>query len=117
MSSVRLALILVFAAWLAACNTTPRATPESAPPSRPLLLQGAMDVEVRALVNLLEHPGPNCQNVNIGTGVRLDPFGGECTWNVRNRNNQVVASGVYFYHIEAGDARRIGRMTVVNYAN
>ena len=22
------------------------------------------------------------------------------TWNVRNRNNQVVASGVYFYHIE-----------------
>ncbi|MFN8652368.1 MAG: hypothetical protein U0133_10730 [Gemmatimonadales bacterium] len=72
------------------------------------------------LVNLLEHPGPNCQNVNIGTGVRLDPFGGECTWNVRNRNNQVVASGVYFYHIEAnsggGTARRVGRMTIVNFA-
>ena len=26
-------------------------------------------------------------------------------WNVRNRNNQVVASGVYFYHVESGDAR------------
>jgi hypothetical protein len=41
---------------------------------------------------------------------------GEETWNLRNRNNQVVASGVYFYHIEAGDARRVGRFTVVNFA-
>jgi hypothetical protein len=43
-------------------------------------------------------------------------FGGSEDWNVRNRNNQVVASGVYFYHIEAGDARRVGRFTVVNFA-
>lgn len=43
-------------------------------------------------------------------------FGGSEDWNVRNRNNQVVASGVYFYHIESGDARRVGRMTVVNFA-
>jgi hypothetical protein len=43
-------------------------------------------------------------------------FGGSADWNVRNRNNQVVASGVYFYHIEAGDARRVGRFTVVNFA-
>ncbi len=43
-------------------------------------------------------------------------FGGFEDWNVRNRNNQVVASGVYFYHIESGDARRVGRMTVVNFA-
>jgi len=58
------------------------------------------------LVAILEH--------NSGT------FGGEETWNVRNRNNQVVASGVYFYHIEAnvngGTARRVGRMTVVTFA-
>jgi len=40
----------------------------------------------------------------------------ELTWDVRNRNNQFVASGVYFYHIEAIDARRIGRMTIVNFA-
>ncbi len=47
--------------------------------------------------------------------------GGDQTWNVRNRNNQVVASGVYFYHIEAngvsgGSAKRVGRMTIVNFA-
>jgi hypothetical protein len=41
---------------------------------------------------------------------------GEETWNLRNRNNQVVASGVYFYHLESGDARRVGRFTVVNFA-
>ncbi len=71
------------------------------------------------LVSLLEHPGANCQNVNL-SGVPDNPIGGECTWNVRNRNNQVVASGVYFYHIEAntggGTARRVGRMTIVNFA-
>ncbi|HEX5964156.1 MAG TPA: hypothetical protein VFY42_10545, partial [Gemmatimonadales bacterium] len=40
----------------------------------------------------------------------------ETVWDVRNRNGQVVSSGVYFYHIEAGGARRVGRMTVVNFA-
>jgi hypothetical protein len=43
-------------------------------------------------------------------------FGGTEDWNLRNRNNQVVASGVYFYHIESGAARRVGRFTVVNFA-
>ena len=43
-------------------------------------------------------------------------LGGTADWNVRNRNNQVVASGVYFYHIESGDARRVGRFTIVNFA-
>jgi hypothetical protein len=54
------------------------------------------------LVTLLEH--------------HADTDGGSETWNVLNRNNQVVASGVYFFHIEAGDARRIGRFTVVSFA-
>ncbi|HEY7634130.1 MAG TPA: hypothetical protein VH763_01175 [Gemmatimonadales bacterium] len=54
------------------------------------------------LVALLEH--------------HSDTFGGEEDWNLRNRNNQVVASGVYFYHVEAGAARRVGRFTVVNFA-
>jgi hypothetical protein len=71
------------------------------------------------LVNVIEHPGTNCQNVNLN-GTVQNPTGGECTWNVRNRNNQVVASGVYFYHIESnvggGTARRVGRMTIVNFA-
>ena len=43
-------------------------------------------------------------------------YGGSERWNVLNRNNQVVASGVYFYHVEAGDARRVGRFVVVNFA-
>jgi hypothetical protein len=45
-----------------------------------------------------------------------DTFGGSEPWDVLNRNRQVVASGVYFYHVEAGDARRVGRFTVVNFA-
>ncbi len=64
------------------------------------------------LVQVLEHnstqPGATTDAVSVG--------GGQETWNVRNRNNQVVASGVYFYHVEAGDARRVGRFTVVNFA-
>ena len=55
------------------------------------------------LVNILTH------NDNAG--------GGEEVWNLRNRNNQFVASGVYFYHVETPDGRKkIGRFTVVNYA-
>jgi hypothetical protein len=54
------------------------------------------------LVNLLEHHSTT--------------FGGSADWSVRNRNNQVVASGVYFYHIEAGNARKVGRFTIVNFA-
>jgi hypothetical protein len=47
-----------------------------------------------------------------------DPTGGsEESWNLRNRNNQFVASGVYFYHVEAPDGKtKIGRFTVVNFA-
>ena len=43
--------------------------------------------------------------------------GGVESWNLRNRNNQFVASGVYFYHVETPDGKRkIGRMTIVNFA-
>ena len=43
--------------------------------------------------------------------------GGELEWNLRNRNNQFVASGVYFYHVEApGGKTKVGRFTVVNFA-
>jgi hypothetical protein len=54
------------------------------------------------LVTLLEHHSAT--------------FGGAETWNVRSRNNQVVASGVYFYHVESGGARKVGRFTLVNFA-
>jgi hypothetical protein len=42
-------------------------------------------------------------------------LGGEAIWDVRNRNNQFVASGVYFYHVETPEGfEKIGRFTVVN---
>ena len=47
-----------------------------------------------------------------------DPTGGaEESWNLRNRNQQFVASGVYFFHIEAPDGKtKVGRFTIVNFA-
>ena len=64
------------------------------------------------LVRVLTHNSTARQ----GDDATVSTLGGEETWDVRNRNNQVVASGVYFYHIESGDARRVGRFTVVNFA-
>lgn len=42
---------------------------------------------------------------------------GDTFWDLRTRSGQRVASGVYFYHVEAGDARRAGRMTIINFTN
>ncbi len=61
------------------------------------------------LVRMLEHDGARYSSTSRSQGSEFD-------WDLRNRNNQVVASGVYFYHVEAGDARRVGRFTVVNFA-
>jgi hypothetical protein len=78
------------------------------------------DTKIIKFVNL---PRDAIVRIYSSSGVLVDvlehhseQFGGEEDWNVRNRNNQVVASGVYFYHVEAGDARRVGRFTVVNFA-
>lgn len=44
-------------------------------------------------------------------------LGSEAVWDLRNRNNQFVASGVYFYHVETPEGlTKIGRFTVVNFA-
>ena len=47
-----------------------------------------------------------------------DPtLGGQASWNLRNRNNQFVASGVYFYHVETPSGQtKVGRFTIVNFA-
>jgi len=43
--------------------------------------------------------------------------GGEAQWDLRNRNQQFVASGVYFFHVETPDGKKkIGRFTIVNFA-
>jgi len=58
------------------------------------------------------------------TGVLVDVLihdditaGGRAVWDVRNRNNQFVASGVYFYHVvtPAGD-EHVGKFTIINQA-
>jgi hypothetical protein len=57
-----------------------------------------------------------------GTLVRVlahnDQGGGaELAWDLRNRNNQFVASGVYFYSVEAPNGEtKTGRFTVVQFA-
>jgi hypothetical protein len=56
--------------------------------------------------------------VLVAVVVHDDPSGGgEATWNLRNRNNQFVASGVYFFHVETPSGQtRVGRFTIVNFA-
>jgi len=56
--------------------------------------------------------------VLVSVVTHNDPTGGgEAIWDLRNRNNQFVASGVYFYHIETPSGQtRVGRFTVVNFA-
>jgi hypothetical protein len=46
-----------------------------------------------------------------------DPTGGgEESWNVRSRDGNTVASGVYFYVVETADRRtKVGRFTVVTF--
>ena len=78
-------------------------------PARAIIrIYSSSGVLVRVLEHNSEQRGTSDDDVSV--------LGGEESWDVRNRNNQVVASGVYFYHIESGDARRVGRFTVVNFA-
>jgi hypothetical protein len=84
------------------------------------LTSGASDAESVRFVNL---PDRAIIRIYSSSGVLVGllehesaTFGGEESWNLRNRSGQGVASGVYFYHIESGDARRVGRFTVVREA-
>ena len=72
-----------------------------------------VNLPARAIIRIYSVSG-----VLVSVIAHDDPAGGgEATWNLRNRNNQFVASGVYFYHVEAPDGKtKIGRFTVVNFA-
>jgi hypothetical protein len=72
-----------------------------------------VNIPMRAIVRIYSVSG-----VLVRVLTHDDPTGGsEVTWNLRNRNNQFVASGVYFYHVETPDGKKkIGRFTVVNFA-
>jgi hypothetical protein len=72
-----------------------------------------VNVPMRAIVRIYSVSG-----VLVRILTHDDPTGGaELTWNLRNRNNQFVASGVYFYHVETPDGKsKVGRFTVINFA-
>jgi hypothetical protein len=72
-----------------------------------------VNLPAQAIVRIYSVSGVlvNVLTMNDPTG------GGTLTWYLRNRNNQFVASGVYFYHVETPDGKKkIGRFTVVNFA-
>lgn len=58
------------------------------------------------------------------TGVLVDVLvhdditgGGRTVWDIRNRNNQFVASGVYFFHVMTPDGdEHVGKFTIINQA-
>jgi len=72
-----------------------------------------VNMPAQAIVRIYSVSGVLVQVINHN-----DPTGGgDLTWNLRNRNQQFVASGVYFYHVETPDGKqKIGRFTVVNFA-
>jgi hypothetical protein len=82
-------------------------------------LEASSDQKIIKFVNLPDKALIRIYSVS-GVLVRVlehnSATSNEEVWDVRNRNGQFVASGVYFWHIEAGDARRVGRMTIVNFA-
>ncbi len=44
--------------------------------------------------------------------------GGQVDWDLRNRSNQFVASGVYFFHVVTEEGKEhVGKFTVINFAN
>ena len=59
------------------------------------------------------------------TGILVDQVehdditgGGRAVWDLRNRNDQFVASGVYFFHVITPDGEAyVGKFTVVNFAS
>ena len=76
-----------------------------------------VDENALRFVNL---PSAAVIRIYSSSGVLVDVIehnsatsGGSASWDVRSREGELVASGVYFYHIESGDARRVGRFTVV----
>jgi hypothetical protein len=84
-------------------------------------LENSSNAKVLQFVNL---PPQAVVRVYSLSGVLLavlehdDPTsGGTLTWDLRSRNNQFLASGVYFFHAEAANGKsKVGKFTVVQYA-
>jgi hypothetical protein len=63
----------------------------------------------RAIIRIYSVSGVLVAVIEHNSAISSEAF-----WDVRSRNGHIVASGVYFYHIEALNARRVGRMTIIN---
>ena len=90
----------------------------------PYYVTSAYDRQVSSkVINFVNVPTGSRIRIYTTSGVLVrildadpDALTGTVTWDVRNRSNQFVASGVYFYHVEAEGKTRVGRMTIVNFA-
>ena len=91
----------------------------------PYYVTNALEISPNTkILNFVNLPAQAIVRIYSVSGVLVqvlyhnDPTGGgNETWNLRNRNNQFVASGVYFYHVETPDGKKkVGRFTVVNFA-
>lgn len=90
----------------------------------PYYVTSAYDRQVSSkVINFVNVPTGSRIRIYTTSGVLVrildadpDALTGTVAWDVRNRSNQFVASGVYFYHVEAEGKTRVGRMTIVNFA-
>jgi hypothetical protein len=108
---------------IAATDTTLLAKVHTVPD--PYYATDALEISPnRKVLKFVNLPGQCIVRIYSLSGVLIqvlthnDPQGGgELTWDLRNRNSQFVASGVYFYHVETADGKqKTGRFTVVNFA-
>ena len=91
----------------------------------PYYVTSAYDIAVNAKdIEFTNVPTGSLIRIYSSSGVLLRVLqntsttnGGIVHWNVRNRTNQFVSSGVYFYAVENGTSTFTGRLTIVNYAS
>ena len=91
----------------------------------PYYVTSAFDIAVNAKdIQFVNVPVSSLIRIYSSSGVLIrvlqntsTTLGGIVHWNVRNRTNQFVSSGVYFYSVESGTSSFVGRMTIVNYAS
>jgi hypothetical protein len=91
----------------------------------PYYVTSAYDIAVNAKdIQFVNVPTGATIRIYSSSGVLLrvlqnttTQLGGIVHWDVRNRTNQFVSSGVYFYTVEAGGLSHSGRMTIVQYAS
>ena len=80
----------------------------------PVRLGGFVNLPARATIRIYTVGGLLVDLINHN-----DPSGGgQATWDLRNRSDQFVASGVYFFHVSTPEGdEHVGKFTVVNFAN